>query len=880
MSEYGIKIKNISAGSIYECNLGVREQLDTKDAMLTNSLFLDFLLQNGLSVWKETSTRDVISLDFNYGSRSYEEDLKHLESIKAKSDQEDKKRIARMDELIERCHSNKDKYDKKSKRDLRKLFYTNGTDVTYHTYNKNGKIIKSETIHYKMLYRTPGKAKKGSVVFICDRLYQKARDFLYMGIRLPDDDAQIVEIGAYSSLITSSIVGRVKIKPENILILKDVESFFRTNVVSVELNNNNECVARELNDYEVKNTLFDGQALIDTSIFPAWGDGYILLRHHMTKCAAFKTHIQKFFKEKFGGTYETATVEDMWGNKHLAKDIKMITTDNAIKWLKFDVSYNTWCQWVHKNGCLFGIVKTAHKSKLNDVQKMSYQMVNALDINTIDDAMTTTKGYLTRLQTDDDEFLKYLEKNINFSNDFEVLIALVKQNPDFIRSEYFRERKKKIINTYVLNMKTGKLIQNADNLVIVGNPYGMLLYSIGEDPLEDPTFTKEGGCIQCWTSRFGDNEYLAEFRNPFNSRNNLGYLHNYYHRFFDRYFDLGEQIIAVNMIGTDFQDRNNGSDMDSDSIYVTNEPNIVAHAKRCYAEYPTIVNNIPKEKNHYANTLENYASIDHNLAKSQLAIGESSNLAQICLSYTYNFDDRKFDDYTCILSVLAQAAIDNAKRTFACDISSEIRRIKNEMDIVTNRYPAFWSIIRPEFKRYKITKDGTKVNMINKDINCPMNVLYRFKPQKHKSTSRTLPMSHFFIQHDFKGGRRKCKKVEELIQKYAFDLYRYNTCEDTDTDDHLLMMQNFEELIEDIKKIHISNNYLPLMSYLINRAFLITPQMKGKRGVTHTSLNKNKALLLKTLYRISPQQLLQVFAGNSANQNIVNQRKSLINKVK
>ena len=86
----------------------------------------------------------------------------------------------------------------------------------------------------------------------------------------------------------------------------------------------------------------------------------------------------------------------------------------------------------------------------------------------------------------------------------------------------------------------------------------MLLAAVGEDPERDPTFKHEDGCIQCYTNRFNYGEYLAEFRNPFNSRNNLGYLHNHYHRYFDRYFNFGRQIIAVNMIHTDFQDRNNG----------------------------------------------------------------------------------------------------------------------------------------------------------------------------------------------------------------------------------------------------------------------------------------------------------------------------------
>jgi hypothetical protein len=48
--------------------------------------------------------------------------------------------------------------------------------------------------------------------------------------------------------------------------------------------------------------------------------------------------------------------------------------------------------------------------------------------------------------------------------------------------------------------------------------------------------------------------------------------------------------------------------------------------------------------------------MDNNLAKAQLAIGSSSNLAQICLTYMYNFDDQIYEDYLCILSVLAQVA--------------------------------------------------------------------------------------------------------------------------------------------------------------------------------------------------------------------------------
>ena len=79
--------------------------------------------------------------------------------------------------------------------------------------------------------------------------------------------------------------------------------------------------------------------------------------------------------------YDTAVIKDMFGNEHYAKDIKLITTDNAMKWLKFNISYDYWCKKVYENQCNFGVVKTAHKSKLGEVQKMSYQMINSLDMD-------------------------------------------------------------------------------------------------------------------------------------------------------------------------------------------------------------------------------------------------------------------------------------------------------------------------------------------------------------------------------------------------------------------------------------------------------------------------------------------------------------------
>ena len=871
MSEFGYKIKNYEANSIYSYNLGISKYYKTKDAMLTNSLFSEVLIELGLNIYKGESTRDIICIEFDKtkGVRDYVDEMTHWDRFEAKvvankgdvySEKQQKELIEYCAKMRENAEANKDKFVKIDGDQIREEFYTNGVDIYYPIWEGRGKtsrIVDYDRIHYISLYRTPGKAKKGSCMFIREELYEPARNYLWMGLTLPYENCPIVEIGAYSSLFTSTIIGKVHIDPDEILVIKDVDSVFHTDVVSVETTSDKHCIAKRLSNYPVVNTMYDGQALVDTSIFPEWGDGYILLRHHFCKMAAFHTDIQKFMREKFGTEYETAELTDIYGLKHKVSEIKLITTENAMKWMKFDVSYEYWSDWVRKNGAMFGIVKTAHESKLGRVQRMSYQMVNVLDINSMPNVLSASLKYIKDLQTDDDCFLDYLRRNSNFSNDHEVLLALVEQDHDFIKSDYFRDRRRKIIEAYTLNLKTGKVIQNADNLVIVGSPYAMLLSSIGEDPFSDPTFEYEEGTIQCFTHRFEDGEYLAEFRNPFNSRNNLGFLHNHYHEYFFKYFDFGDLIIAVNMNGTDFQDRNNGSDQDSDSIYVTNQDDIVLHAKYCYDNYPTIVNNIPKEKNSYTNTIKNFVKIDNNLAAYQKIIGESSNLAQICLTYTYNFNDAKYVDYACILAVLAQVAIDSTKRKFDIDLQEELRRIKIDMETGKNGYPEFWGLIRIGFNKKRI----------NPDLVCPMNSLCSIKRTRYKYKEKSIPISEFFVKHEFNNGgaeHRRARKAEEMIEKYSIMLNNQRNNNPDDSDDFILLNTLFEELIEDIKSITFSSGMIGFMSWLINRAFVVGPGVKSNKfiGKTMGVMVKNKSLLLKILYDIDSEMLLKCFSGH------------------
>lgn len=483
---------------------------------------------------------------------------------------------------------------------------------------------------------------------------------------------------------------------------------------------------------------------------------------------------------------------------------------------------------------------------------MSYQMVNAMAIEDMDDILADTKDYVYKLKTDDSVFFDYLRRNANFCNDFEVILALCEWNPDFVRSEYCVERRQNIVKAYVHDVKGGHVLQNADNLVIVGNPYGMLMHAVGLNAEDDPTFETEDGCIQCYTERFDDGEYITFMRSPYNSQNNMLYFHNRKHSLMRKYLDLGKLVVAVNMIHTDTQDRGNGLDQDSDQGYTTNHPAIVKHAAYCYKQFPTIVNNIPKEKNIYNNTLVDFAKIDNKLAAAQLDIGESSNVAQIGLSYSYN-NMEGINDYVAILAVLAQCAIDNAKRSFDIDIHSEIQRIKQELNIKSIGYPAFFAGIRPDLRK-----------KVNPNIVCPMNCVYKMK-NKTVRTDSIISNSEFFVKHDNKLDRKKSRKVEKMIQDYSLEVFRTRIDDDTEASDYFLLRSDYDDLLNTLRGITLSKNYLGLMSWLLNRALIITPGLKQNSGRINTKLSKNRPLLLKILWDMNPKTFKKCFKSYPPN---------------
>ena len=169
----------------------------TREAVLDDSLFLRFM-RTSITRNSNDFSKDFIVMKFSYDAEYRLEDGEE---------------------------------QKMSKEELRTFYYKNG--VTFQSAH-TGKHGKTEPIHYKMLYRTSGKAKKGECIFVRDNLFHKAINYLTMGFydlmeekakADPDTVFKLVELSAYLSLTTACAIGYIPIPLKNILVVEDQSAY-------------------------------------------------------------------------------------------------------------------------------------------------------------------------------------------------------------------------------------------------------------------------------------------------------------------------------------------------------------------------------------------------------------------------------------------------------------------------------------------------------------------------------------------------------------------------------------------------------------------------------------------------------------------------------
>lgn len=890
-----IKIRSIQAASLYRVTndykfviklrnedgsySGLKEYkepfLDFGNAVINNSLFAKYVRKHGVTVNKKNESLDFLMLKFDWG---VDED---------DSNKEDVKPAMTTQQLRDHYYENGatvvwKTYDSKTGKEIKAKEKVIIYEMLLRTTGKAKEgycLFIRKDLHKKVLgYLTMG-------------LWERMPDV---------KGAKIVEMSAYAPLITATAIDYIQIPLENIFVLKDQKSSCYKKAVVVKTkdiehtrkerdypafeeyinqygltfykkkateNPNLTYVGRkkqELEEYgidislcpekdvtyykkecccdrenevsEITNTLWDGMGIISDELFPENMEGFIYCRSHFFKSCLFRGNIQEYFKDYYGENYDTAYETDMTGRRMKVTDIKVIVTENSLKWIKFlelmsksgsmEDGFKYYSKIMKKDGETFAIVKTAHKSKYGELQRSSFQMNNTLlttDCEILGEIADTSVEYCNMLKLDDEAFLKYLEvtgsARYNINN---VLIALYRMNDEFRYMEWFKNKRKAKINQLKdQRLKLGKLFQYGDNLTICGNPVAMLMAVTGQSYTKENCFRQFDDRIQCCTKRFEEGEMLAGFRSPHNSPNNIVYLENVYPERVKKYFpSLGDNVIIINGIGTDVQSRLNGQDLDTDSIYTTNQKNIVELAKKAYAEYPTIINEIKYSTNEYDKSMKSYSMMDANISAAQYNTGSASNIAQLALSYWFDggCKDTELEDVFIICSVLAQVAIDSCKRSFEIKVGSELARIERMQCMEHNpRYPTFYADVQ---KYNNKKKKGNKLKIKVSDVgffNCPMDLLYKIVEdgiidlRKYKGLNTKIyrekeygvkPIFEYKVDK-VNVNRKQYKKVIDIVKEYDDTIGRLDKSKDSYHEERL---NEFEVCIDKLKNTKIKKD--------------------------------------------------------------------------
>ena len=502
-------------------------------------------------------------------------------------------------------------------KELREHFYENGFYL--------------DGIHYIRYKRSAGSSREGKCLFIDERLYKAMSKWSECGLK-PQTDLASWE--SYKALSLSSIKGTVEIPLDGILFVPDYKSTFVEEVVSVELQDGK--LTAEQNQTEITNDIWDGESLLDESVFmDVYADKHmLLLRNKFFKSCAFRTKLQKWIKDK------NITLEDLKnrGFVTLASDVSqivMVTTPNSLKYLKFagNLSEKDIHKWVDNASNIFGVVKWDKSTRFfhGKMVQSSYQLLNTLNLteSQAEQLLQPSVDYISLIRIDVD-FMRYhftdafarekdgegSERPDGLAERADVIFTLMHKCPHFDETELYANFRDDVVRSLKNRLKCGHILLNGTNATLFGNGPELLKYIAGEDM----TSQLQKGQIRC--QRFENKAKLLCARSPHITMGNLYCVENNLDGGIWDYFDLGENIVCVNAIGENLQQRLNGCDYDSDTMLVTDDKLLVETAEKYSDFFKVPVCGIETA----GKTEQTLTDLDYDTSENK--IGEIVNLSQ------------------------------------------------------------------------------------------------------------------------------------------------------------------------------------------------------------------------------------------------------------
>lgn len=615
--------------------------------------------------------------------------------------------------------------------------------------------------------RSSGSSRVGKCLFIDQKLYKNILKWEMCGLDISKgSEIDLAAFESYIALPSSSCIGTLELRPENFLVIDDYESVFTDEVVAVEYKNG-QLVSSEQNR-EIRNSIFDGESIMDESMFSQHPTrSMLLLRNRFFKSACFKGKIQKWFRDN-----DITDVSQLNGFT-LAKDIadiKIITTPSSIKYMKFG-SLQQWFENLHTT---FGIVKHEKPTHYLDGRMVQchYQLINTLHLSRdeIQKILQPNLDYISLIRKDPDILkyhIKYPPNEVNniapMKTKNEIVFRLMGINDNFSRTKMYCDFRNDLIKSMIDNLRQGHIWISGNYSTLLGNGIEMLQHAIGRFAGESVV-----GVGNIHSKRFGYGQTILGSRSPHICSGNVLLVNNVENELIDTYFDLSNEVVYVNAIGENIQQRLNGADYDSDTVLLTDNPILINAARKNYSIFkvPTCFVTAKKTKRYY--TSEDKCDLD--IKTSVNKIGEIVNLSQMINSIMWDRINKKIrkskscDPQTvikenlglyndvCILAVMSGIEIDRAKKEFEVNAIKEIKRLKKKYAIyktgknqVSNVAVEITRLVKPMFFKMITLNNGYDLNPshIYKPFDTPMDYLQeavnKFNFRKNRIKDDIIP---------------------------------------------------------------------------------------------------------------------------------------------
>lgn len=577
--------------------------------------------------------------------------------------------------------------------DLRNELYRDGFDC--------------EGIHYVRWKRSSGSARVGKCLFIDERLYKRMHEWESCGIDL--EYGAPVDLAAYESYIaltSSSIIGTIEIRPENILVIDDYESIFEDKAVVTRDVDGELVTTTEIT--QITNSIWDGQSLIDADLTSAYSNyGMLLLRNRFFKSCCFRCHIQDWFYNM--GVDEVSQLRG-WTTAQSIEDIKLITTPSSIKYLKF----GTLERWLDRLEPLFGIVKHDKPTYYfdGDLVQTHYQLLNTLHLSKdeVRALLQPSLDYIDALRSTP-AVLRY---HIKYPNDpelgdsgltskNEIVYKLLGINQAFTKTKLYTDFRTDLVRSMLKDLKCGHVLVHGTYATLCGNPIEMLQAAIGRFKGKSVLGI---GNIHCKKFEYG--KTLLGSRSPHVTIGNVWLPTNVASEKIDRYFPFSNEIVVINSIGENVLQRLSGADFDSDSALLTDNTLLIEAARRHYSDFPvpTCAVSAAKVKRYY--TPEQQADLD--IKTSENLIGDIINLGQCVNSMIWDRINNGASISEVMpmyldaaqLDVCSGTEIDKAKKEFTFSNGSELRKMRKKYEQVNSDGKK----IKPHFFKFLSNQKG------------------------------------------------------------------------------------------------------------------------------------------------------------------------------